>query len=255
MILTVDAGNTRTKWAVFDAQGHQQCYQACLNGDFALAAFPPNAFEVRLAVVANVAGAQHLGLIEQKLQQQGIPYQLAQAQASACGVLNGYHTPKKLGIDRWAALIGAYHAMHHDCIVVNAGTALTVDALQLSHDGAVFLGGTISPGLSLMHAALVQNTAQLHDESGRYVDFPVTTEDAIYTGCVGAAIGLIQMQWQCLQDLTKKTPILLLSGGDAAILAKCLPLHLRKQHIIVDNLILLGLMHLGSTSSVLSQIG
>jgi type III pantothenate kinase len=255
MLLAVDAGNTKTKWAVFDSQGQQRCQGACLNGDFADAAFPPTSFEVKLAIVANVAGEQHLGLIEQKLQQQAIPYQIAHAEASACGVLNGYQAPKNLGVDRWAALIAAYHLHQTDCIVVNAGTAMTVDALQMTPDGALFLGGTISPGLRMMQAALVQNTAQLPAESGEYVDFPVTTEDAIYTGCIGAALGLIESQWQRLDKHAKIPPTLLLSGGDATVLAKYLPQHLLKQHIIVDNLVLVGLMHMGLMQLGITPLG
>ena len=248
MLLTVDAGNTRVKWAVFDAQRQMLCHDACLNGDFPNAEFPPAAYTIRSVVIANVAQAQHLASIEEALQQRGLPYQIACAEPQACGVLNGYHTPKKLGIDRWAALIGAYHELHQDCIVVNAGTALTVDALQMTPAGAVFLGGTISPGLTLMQTALQQNTAQLRVQAGDYVDFPITTENAIFTGCVGAAVGLIQAQWQHLHERVNKPPKVLLSGGDATVLGKYLPQHLLKQHIIVDNLVLLGLMQLGFMS-------
>jgi len=245
MILTVDAGNTKTKWAVFDVQDQQVWYGACLNSEFAEVDFPPKQFQLGLAVIANVAGAQHQVLIEQKLQASAIPYQNVQSEAIACGVLNGYQTPKNLGVDRWAALIAAYHLHQTDSIVVNAGTALTVDALAVTPAGATFLGGTISPGLRLMQTGLRQNTAQLSAQDGSVQTFPDNTKDAIYSGCMNAAIGAIDAQWQHLQRLVKYPPKLLLSGGDAAVLAKNMPEYLRKHHNIVDNLVLVGLMRLG----------
>ncbi|MFO5197633.1 type III pantothenate kinase, partial [Salmonella enterica subsp. enterica serovar Typhimurium] len=50
--------------------------------------------------------------------------------ADQCGVRSGYDDPAQLGVDRWAALIGARRLCDGACLVVNAGTALTVDALS-----------------------------------------------------------------------------------------------------------------------------
>jgi type III pantothenate kinase len=96
-----------------------------------------------------------------------------------------------------------------------------------------------------MQMALRQNTAQLDPKGGDVQAFPVNTDDAIFNGCLNAALGTIQTQWQHLEDLVKMPPKLLLSGGDAAVLAKNLPEYLVKHHNIVDNLVLVGLMRLG----------
>lgn len=245
MLLVVDAGNTKTKWAVFDAQNQQVMQNACLNSELASADFPPKQWPLSHAVVGNVAGSTHALMLNNQLTQQGIHVRWASAEAHACGVLNSYQNPKSLGIDRWAALVAAYHAHQTHCIVVNAGTAITVDALTVTSTGATFLGGTISPGLRLMQMALRQNTAQLNPKNGDVRAFPVNTDDAIYNGCLNAALGVIQTQWQHLEGLVKMPPKLLLSGGDAAVLAKNLPEYLVKHHNIVDNLVLVGLMRLG----------
>jgi type III pantothenate kinase len=245
MLLAIDAGNTKTKWAVFDAQNQLLLQQASLNSEIEATDFPPQQFAVTQAMVANVAGAEHLKLIEQKLKQHAIRYQIADVQPFACGILNGYQSPKNLGVDRWAAIIAAFHLNHQSCLVVNAGTAITVDALVVTPNEAKFLGGTISPGLRLMQLSLRQNTAQLNAEGGNVQSFPVNTDDAIYSGCVHAAVGAIDAQWQHLQKLVKIPPKLVLSGGDAAVIAKNLPDYLLKHHNIVDNLVLVGLMRLG----------
>ena len=61
-------------------------------------------------------------------------------------------------------------------IVVNAGTALTVDAL--TNEG-VFVGGTITPGAQLMRDALATRTAALKLQAGTFSYFPDCTGDAI----------------------------------------------------------------------------
>lgn len=55
--------------------------------------------------------------------------------------------PEKVGVDRLLAALAAYRQVKGACIVVDAGTAVTIDAV--SADG-VFQGGAIFPGLDLM---------------------------------------------------------------------------------------------------------
>jgi len=59
-----------------------------------------------------------------------------------CGVRSRYERPEQLGPDRWAALIAARALRHAPCLVVNAGTATTVDAL--SADGRTIVTATRS---------------------------------------------------------------------------------------------------------------
>ena len=80
----------------------------------------------------------------------------------------GYATPHTLGADRLAAVCGALDldsvedGRASPLVVVDAGTAVTVEAVGLSASGgAVYLGGGIAPGPVLMAAALARGTAQL----------------------------------------------------------------------------------------------
>jgi type III pantothenate kinase len=113
----------------------------------------------------------------------------------AGGVTNHYQVPSQLGADRWASLVAARRravaaneAAPRPCIVVNTGTAVTIDALD--SDGA-FRGGLILPGVRLMLRALADNTAALRTAPGEFRDFPTTTADAIYSGAVQAISGAI----------------------------------------------------------------
>ena len=71
---------------------------------------------------------------------------------------NDYLSPESLGVDRLAAAVGAMEiAEGKDCLIVDFGTAITIDLVQ----GGVFKGGNISPGVELRFKALHDYTARL----------------------------------------------------------------------------------------------
>jgi type III pantothenate kinase len=69
--------------------------------------------------------------------------------------------PEAVGRDRLFAARGAWELVGGSAIVVDAGTALTVDALRADGERAAFLGGAIAPGPKLLAQALLSGTARL----------------------------------------------------------------------------------------------
>ena len=236
MLLVIDIGNTRTKWALADDAGILQDMEICLNADIEKAKFSVK--QATKAVIANVAGDAIAQQITQLLAP--LPVHFVTAKAQACGVKNKYAA--NLGIDRWAALVAAWQHTKHATVVVNAGTAITIDALG---DG-VFLGGSIMPGLGLLRDALSNNTALLNVEEGAFAEFPVNTPDAIQTGCLNAVVGAIHLMQKRLEKRSGWLPKLVISGGDARHIAQALTAQAAntgmKQVIIIDNLVLQGLV-------------
>jgi type III pantothenate kinase len=124
---------------------------------------------------------------------------------------------------------------------VNAGTALTIDALDAT---GVFRGGVILPGMNMMLQALAENTAALRVPPGRYHDFPINTADALYSGAVQALSGAIeQMRARLGGDETR--PRVIMSGGAAPEIAP----HLTAPVEVVDNLVLEGVLALAESSA------
>jgi len=158
-------------------------------------------------------------------------------------VSNSYEDPGRLGSDRWAALIAAWQRYGSACLVVNCGTATTVDAIS---DKGEFLGGLILPGITLMQQSLTHNTAQLQAQAGRVQNFPRNTEDAIHSGIVRATLGAIEHQFALLKSASAvKTIACVLSGGAA----EQIEMHLGMQSNRVDNLVLEGLKIIGDASA------
>jgi type III pantothenate kinase len=233
-ILAIDAGNSRIKWGVANDDGWLRrdvldTADAAQLGE-ALKTLPAP----QRIVVSNVAGAQVRDAITQALAGYasaplaatsaatlGVPLWTPlwiKAQAQQCGVRSGYADPAQLGADRWAGLIAAWKCRARAgraCVVVNAGTTMTVDAL--SSEG-VFLGGVIVPGLDLMRAALDRGTAQLKLQPGNFCYFPDNTADAIMSGAINALAGTIERMRGFLAQTAQRTPLVVLSGGAATII-------------------------------------
>ncbi|MDP1674349.1 MAG: type III pantothenate kinase, partial [Burkholderiales bacterium] len=147
-----------------------------------------------------------------------------------------------LGPDRWAALVGAWQLTGAACVVVNAGTTMTVDAL--GGDG-VFLGGCILPGARLMRESLARDTARLAQRDGAFSYFPDNTGDAIFSGAVNALAGAVERVAKYLGEINGSPPPVLLSGGDAPLVEK----RLNAQVTVVDNLVLEGLARIAAQSA------
>ena len=245
-ILAIDAGNTRVKWALFNADGTLLESNSCLNTAITQAKLPV----AKRIVISNVAGMHIKNQLESLLPEEA-SINWVTAQASACGVNNSYDHPGKLGTDRWAALIAAWHIKQTSCVVVNAGTALTIDALN---DQGDFIGGMILPGIHLMQASLGVATAQLpsitSEKTASVVNiheqaiFAKNTEDAMRAGAISAACGAILQMYGALSEHCKQNPYILMSGGNAQLIKDNLLGDMTNRILIVDNLVLRGLYHI-----------
>ena len=175
VVLAIDAGNTRIKWGVHDGRawtitGVLPTAESGRVGDgWASLA------RIDRAVACNVAGADVERNLVAACARHRISLAMATSRAEQLGVVNGYRDPAQLGADRWAALVAAWRRstavdlFPPACVVVNAGTAVTVDALD--SDG-VFRGGLILPGMRLMLQALAENTAGLRVAPGESAGDP-----------------------------------------------------------------------------------
>jgi len=137
------------------------------------------------------------------------------------GVRTLYEEPSKLGADRWAALIGARALSNTNTLVVNAGTATTIDLLG---GNGVHYGGWILPGLSLMQESLQSNTAQLplvirSSTPTAQAKFGTNTNKAITGGCDAAQMGAILRAVYLAKEIHHPVERIWLDGGNAKILA------------------------------------
>jgi len=234
MKLCLDCGNTRIKWGLHNgndwlAQGAVATAKSEQLGS-ALAPYPV----AEQVIACNVAGAALADAIAAQFPQ--VVWNLACAEQA--GVTNHYESPQRLGADRWAALLGARAIHDGPCVVVNAGTATTIDLLD---GNGHFLGGLILPGLDLMARALASNTAQLPHAPGHYAAIPRNSEDAIASGAIHATLGALERMAHHLELASGTPPLCLLAGGAASRLEAHISLPLRPEPLLILN----GLARLG----------
>ena len=211
-----DLGNTRLKCAPLQADGSFGDVLAAAHGGVdpaqACAAILPTRGNV--AYLASVAGpALTVGLLD-ALTRRFRRISIARTQLAFSGLHIAYADPRKLGVDRFLALLGA-HARGMPALVVAVGTALTIDLLDA--DGR-HRGGRIAPSPALMREALHSRAAHLPVVGGTYAEFAADTETALASGCDGAALGLIERSRHGAEALLGVAPRLWLHGGGAPAL-------------------------------------
>lgn len=234
-LLAIDSGNTAIKWGLHNGNDWHERGSVTQNQRVLLSQIWRDVPEPSAIIVSNVAGpSAESALLNLFAMWKAIPHWISAA-ADQCGVKNRYSNPAQLGSDRWAALIAAWRMKQQGCLVVNVGTAMTVDTLS---DRGEFLGGIILPGFELMKQVLAHQTALLTLKEGRFQDFPVNTADAIHSGIVHALTGTLDHMYTLLSTyLDRDTIHCIISGGGAALL---LP-YIKIPTMSADNLVLEGL--------------
>ena len=253
MLLLIDAGNTRVKWALLAAATYAggSCDPALLGKWEDSGVVERDALgqlvelwrgrQVARVLLSNVAGENMRSQLDQVLLRtfgaRPIAIEWFRSAPELAGVRNGYRNPLQLGADRFASAIGA-HALYpgEALVVATCGTATTVDAI--TPDG-LFLGGMILPGLGLMASSLAKSTAQLPQVGSRVeivTPFADNTADAIVSGCVAAQTGAIAQAMAAHGERYGRVRCIL-SGGAGRMLAP----HLSHPSVEIDNLVLMGL--------------
>ena len=214
MILDIDAGNTRIKWRVLDgarvvARGDQ--LTELIRQGMRLEIGAVTSLErVRLSCVAGEDIVKNLR--SQFSDKFDVRLELAEVTDRAASVVCGYRDHTQLGVDRWLALIAAYAKNSDAAIVVDAGSAVTIDIVNAE---AEHQGGYIVPGLQLMHKALWQGTDRIKVEAKQNVDISspgLSTDEAVDKGCLLLLVAMIGSL------VGKYQARLVITGGDAELL-------------------------------------
>ena len=136
----------------------------------------------------------------------------------AISVPNRYVDPSEVGADRLVNAAGAHSIAGGAAIVVDLGSAVTVDAV--SEDGA-FLGGAIGPGLPSLKAGLRAAAPALPEWQGEEPapNLPRSTCEAVCWGMVDGLTGLVERLIALVRRSVGEDAPIFLTGGDAKLVA------------------------------------
>jgi type III pantothenate kinase len=243
MILLIDIGNTRIKWAPLRGVRLGRMRASTHGGD-------PRVMEsvvrrapkgVTRVVAVNVAGPRFERALRAATRARfGLRPELVKSTREACGVRNGYRETWRLGADRWVGVIGARAiARARSAVVANAGTALTLDAVSA---GGKHLGGAIVPGTAAMISSMIRGTSGIGRRArgtapSRRKLYAADTASALAAGAQYAGAALIDRAVDEAARELRAVPLLILTGGAAPGLRP----HLRHKARLVPDLVLHGL--------------
>lgn len=221
MVLLIDIGNTRIKWARLDGGtiGPQSAVvHANWTADDFVQQILSSGARAERVVIGNVGGKRMGDLAQAALGQTwNIQPRFVHSPAAGAGLRNAYPEPAKLGVDRWLCLLGARAIEPRPLCVVSVGTAMTIDGLDA---GGQHLGGVIVPGPDLMVSSLLKNTSDIAQRAAtgqtRDALFADNTLGAIQQGSVQALAALVDRAQDTLEKQLGERPVLLLTGGACA---------------------------------------
>lgn len=229
-----DLGNTRLKYAPLhgDRVGPVSGTSHAASGldPEWIDTLPPR---IGTAVVASVASPALRAVLFDALAARGANIVTASTQSALDGLTIAYADPARFGVDRFLALLAARAETTGPVVVAGVGTALTIDLVDV--DGR-HLGGRIAPSPTLMREALHRRVAHLAPSGGHYAEFAIDTDDALVSGCDGAAAALIERSLAQAAGRVGTTPALLLHGGGAFALHAQLPQASMRPDLVLDGL-------------------
>lgn len=155
--------------------------------------------------------------------------------AADLGVSVAYDDPETYGIDRALAAYGAYQIFRDACVVVDAGTALTIDAV--GSDGTV-LGGYIFPGMNMLAGALSSRTdlpkIMAHD-SGEKLGH--STVSCIANGITGGFSAAVNRLVSLAREMAGSGSMVVVTGGGADMVRQFLHVPIEyRPHLVLEGL-------------------
>jgi type III pantothenate kinase len=247
--LAIDVGNTRLKWAMYEAprpgaspvaHGAEFLENIDRLAEGEWSSLP----EPARMLGCIVAGDAVKRRVQEQMELWDVAPQWVVSSAEEAGLVNGYDHPTRLGSDRWVAMIGARHRMlahgaARPMVVVMVGTAVTVEAIDAS---GRFLGGLILPGHGIMLRALESGTAGLHVPTGEVREFPTNTSDALTSGGTYAIAGAVERMVQHVRAHCGAEPACYMTGGAGWKMAPSMSVPFE----LVDGLIFDGLLEIAA---------
>jgi type III pantothenate kinase len=229
MNLIIDYGNTKAKVGIFDHRELKQHYSFEDELPFKKFLQATSADHLIVSSVSiDAAEVTTWGKISGK--------KLILSHTSPLPIVNLYATPATLGMDRLAGVCAAIQLFPHEhTLVIDAGTCIKYDFIDKDKN---YLGGAISPGLSMRFKAVHTFTSRLPMVAPTNDPQLIgnSTETSIQSGVINGMVeeidGIILRYQEKYPDLK-----VILSGGDGAFFEN----KLKASIFAIPNMVLIGL--------------
>lgn len=212
MNLTIDIGNSAAKFVLFDGDK-----PVCIKSNSKNSGIPLNEL-LQSYTIDHAIGScvSEYGLhLQRSIRRLNCPFFWVTPETKL-PIKITYRTPQTLGSDRVAAIIGAqYQNPVRDILVIDLGTCITYDVITADSQ---FVGGNISPGVSMRFRAMHDRTSHLPladlQNKMKLPSFGTTTTEALQCGVLEGIKGEII---RSIDNMKRAYPdtLVYLTGGDA----------------------------------------
>lgn len=226
MILVVDIGNSRIKWARLkrkNLEGFGDTVHSQSSVDALNFMCESQSSDITRVVASNVTGRKiELALASVCADYWNISPEFVTPNQEDHGVSCAYSDPSKLGTDRWVALIAAHRLDKGASAVIDAGTTVTLDAVD-SH--GQHLGGLIMAGPDLAYSALhketggIGKTDLIPDASSGIQMLGRNTKMAVANGTMLSIASALDRALLAVSAEIQEEPTVYITGGNASILS------------------------------------
>ncbi len=243
MIITVDIGNTIIDVGVF--QGSKIVNRVKLSTrkeatkfEYAGLLFPYFSDfkgKIKGAIISSVVPTLTSRFVELAKEEWG--KKVIVVNANMCtGLKILYHKPEELGADRIADAVAVTHYYNLPAVVVDFGTALTVELIT---EGKEYLGGVIVPGVSISLASLYEKTSLLAPVRLSIPDSLIgkNTRESIQAGIIYGYACLVEGMVKKFSKSLQKKPQVIFTGGDSDLISQVVEI----EHSVDSLLTLKGL--------------
>ncbi|MGI9259209.1 MAG: type III pantothenate kinase [Gammaproteobacteria bacterium] len=248
MTVVLDIGNARMKWGLAEDQvvsSTDSVLHGVLEEDAIgrfISAFPGGADRVVATNVAVPSLGQRVSDAVRVAWNSEVEW--VTTSRSLLGVTCAYDEPERMGSDRWVAIIAAHDASKEAVCVIDAGTAVTFDAVDASGQ---HLGGLIMAGPRLAAAALDRRTSNIGETppseapaKGTAV-FGRSTDAAVANGAMLALSAALSKAIEIVARELGTSPGVVLAGGEAMGLLPWLETEVQyREHLVLEGLALIA---------------
>lgn len=244
MILVVDIGNTRIKWACASGRGlvdpgeaaHERIPGTALDSLAEAAPGRPDR-AVAVNVAGEVFGAAFTDMVKRRWD---LSPEFVITEQQGHGVRCAYADPSRMGSDRWVGLIAGFRLAAGAACVIDAGTAVTLDAVD---SRGHHLGGLILAGPRVIATALDRQTSGIGETGGHSrpargaAVLGCSTDEAVAKGAMLGLAGALDRAVSAITGELDEQPSVYLTGGDATRLSPWLetPCEYRP-HLVLEGL-------------------
>lgn len=233
MNLLLDIGNTRAKWCLLSnvklAAGRESAANHLVHAldwnemaEKMVTSFGCDDVNVTHIYIASVVGDLQVAITQALVGCFGCEVVFVKSEYEQLGVTNGYEDCSKLGVDRWMALLAAFHYYDKAVCVIDCGSAITIDGLRQSGE---HIGGFILPGMDMMEDTLLANTRAVRYKKRIRVtseQWAKNTVNAVQGGVVFSVLAMAKEAVVQLKSLLGEDVVLCVTGGDGLLIRDAL---------------------------------